>query len=97
MERAQAPRQPTRPSKPTPPPPPLSKEAISGNVPLRTFGQLKQLWQARASGEPEPGTDEMPAPEGSAAPDEPAPAVDEATNQAEPQPEAQPATESSGG
>jgi uncharacterized protein len=58
-ERAQAPRQPTPPRKPAPPPPPLSKDALTGSVPLRTFGQLKQLWQARESdtegeGEPKP-------------------------------------------
>ena len=35
--------------KPAPPPPPLSKDALSGSVPLRTFGQLKQLWQARTT------------------------------------------------
>ena len=29
------------------PPPPLSKDALTGSVPLRTFGQLKQLWEAR--------------------------------------------------
>ena len=39
-----------RPSPPGPPPPPLSKDALAGNVPLRTFGQLKQLWEARAEG-----------------------------------------------
>jgi uncharacterized protein len=38
---------PPRPSRPGPPPPPLSKDALSGNIPLRTFGQLKQLWEAR--------------------------------------------------
>ena len=37
---------------PGPPPPPLSKDALAGNVPLRTFGQLKQLWEARVE-EPE--------------------------------------------
>ena len=42
---------PSRPSRPSPPPPPLSKEALTGSVPLRTFGQLKQLWEARV----EPG------------------------------------------
>lgn len=26
---------------------PLSKDALAGTVPLRTFGQLKQLWEAR--------------------------------------------------
>jgi uncharacterized protein len=25
----------------------LSKDALAGTVPLRTFGQLKQLWEAR--------------------------------------------------
>jgi uncharacterized protein len=48
-ERSQGPRPPARPPKPAPPPPPLSKDALSGSVPLRTFGQLKQLWQARTS------------------------------------------------
>ncbi len=38
---------------PSPPPPPLSKEALSGSVPLRTFGQLKQLWEARVDPTPE--------------------------------------------
>jgi protein Tex len=41
-----------RPSRPAPPPPPLSKDALTGSVPLRTFGQLKQLWEARGD-EPE--------------------------------------------
>ncbi len=36
-----------RPPKPSVPPKPLSKEALAGDVPLRSFGQLKQLWQAR--------------------------------------------------
>ncbi len=40
------------PRRPSAPPPPLSKEALEGNVPLRTFGQLKQLWEARTD-EPE--------------------------------------------
>ena len=43
-----------------PPPPPLSKEALTGSVPLRTFGQLKQLWEARVE---EPGEEgASPAP-----------------------------------
>jgi uncharacterized protein len=46
-DRPQAPRGPGRPARPSPPPPPLSKEALSGSEPLRTFGQLKQLWEAR--------------------------------------------------
>jgi len=53
FERAQAPRPPIKPAKPAPPPAPLSSEALTGTVPLRTFGQLKQLWQARV--EPEKG------------------------------------------
>ena len=51
-ERTPPPRPPVRPSKPAPPPPPLSKDALAGSVPLRTFGQLKQLWQARTTDEP---------------------------------------------
>ncbi len=43
------------PRRPAAPPPPLSKEALEGNVPLRTFGQLKQLWEARTD-EPEDST-----------------------------------------
>lgn len=53
FERAQAPRPPVKPAKPAPPPAPLSEDALTGSVPLRTFGQLKQLWQARV--EPEKG------------------------------------------
>ncbi len=52
-ERPQGQRGPSRPSRPSPPPPPLSKEALSGSVPLRTFGQLKQLWEARVDPTPE--------------------------------------------
>ncbi|MGC1717624.1 MAG: hypothetical protein WA746_01435, partial [Isosphaeraceae bacterium] len=51
--RPQGQRGPSRPSRPSPPPPPLSKEALSGSVPLRTFGQLKQLWEARVDPTPE--------------------------------------------
>ena len=51
--RAQRPRPPSRPCRPAAPPPPLSKDALAGNVPLRTFGQLKQLWEARID---EPGS-----------------------------------------
>jgi uncharacterized protein len=63
---------PPRPARPAPPPPPLSKDALTGNVPLRTFGQLKQLWQARegddeAPGEGGPPTSES-SPSGSAPP-----------------------------
>ncbi|OJW06048.1 MAG: hypothetical protein BGO49_07300 [Planctomycetales bacterium 71-10] len=50
-ERPESPPTP-RPSKPAPPPPPLSKDALTGNVPLRTFGQLKQLWSAREEDAP---------------------------------------------
>ena len=53
QERPQPPRGPSRPSRPSPPPPPLSKEALTGSVPLRTFGQLKQLWEARETPEEE--------------------------------------------
>jgi uncharacterized protein len=47
QDRGPNPRPQTRPSRPSPPPPPLSKDALAGNVPLRTFGQLKQLWEAK--------------------------------------------------
>lgn len=50
-ERGQQARGPSRPSRPSPPPPPLSKDALSGNVPLRTLGQLKQFWEARTQRE----------------------------------------------
>ncbi|SIO44044.1 uncharacterized protein SAMN05444166_4743 [Singulisphaera sp. GP187] len=61
FERAQQPPRPTlppRPAKPALPPPPLSKDALAGSVPLRSFGQLKQLWQARVD---EPVEGETPA------------------------------------
>ena len=45
------------PRRPAAPPPPLSKEALEGNEPLRTFGQLKQLWQARTDENPDAVTD----------------------------------------
>ncbi|MEO6807896.1 MAG: helix-hairpin-helix domain-containing protein, partial [Isosphaeraceae bacterium] len=80
LERAQAP----RPAKPAPPPPPLSKDAITGSVPLRSFGQLKQLFEMRVQGDDdddnsgegqEPtstqtpqNTESSPAPEPQAAP-----------------------------
>jgi uncharacterized protein len=79
-ERPQPPRPPARPAKPATPPPPLSKDALSGSVPLRTFGQLKQLWQARTSeGQP------------AEAPDKPAEAEAAETNT--PAPETPPAPE----
>jgi uncharacterized protein len=53
FDRAAGPRPPSRPSRPAAPPPPLSREALEGNVPLRTFGQLKQLWEARTTPEEE--------------------------------------------
>jgi protein Tex len=34
----------------------LSKDALAGTVPLRTFGQLKQLWEAKV----EPGSELPP-------------------------------------
>jgi protein Tex len=67
--------------KPAPPPPPLSKDALSGSVPLRTFGQLKQLFEARARG-PESESDQpagdqpaasQPEASATAAPAEPTP------------------------
>ena len=54
---------PIKPAKPAPPPPPLTKDALAGNVPLRSFGQLKQLWQTK---DDEPG--ETPAPASPAEP-----------------------------
>ena len=46
-ERTPPPRPPARPSKPGPHRPPCPRTPSQGSVPLRTFGQLKQLWQAR--------------------------------------------------
>ena len=54
---------PPKPAKPAAPPPPLSKDAMTGSVPLRSFGQLKQLWQQRDEPEGE-GAPSAP-PEGS--------------------------------
>ena len=79
--RAEGPSPSRPPSKPAPPPPPLSKEALTGNVPLRTFGQLKQLWQARVEGEvaPEaPKNKEAEASPPSTEPTPPPPAIPEA-------------------
>ncbi|QEH32551.1 30S ribosomal protein S1 [Aquisphaera giovannonii] len=65
--RPQAPRPPARPPRPSAPPPPLSKDALAGKAPVRSFGQLKQLWEARDStdGDPSapPGTNPAEAPE----------------------------------
>ena len=58
---------PPRPAKPAPPPPPLSKDALTGSVPLRSFGQLKQLWVAKVEGpgegEGSPPADQGPGPD----------------------------------
>ena len=56
---------PPKPAKPAPPPPPLSKEAITGRVPLRSFGQLKQLFdtQGKDEAEGDAGSASPPAPE----------------------------------
>ncbi len=93
FERAQAPRT-SRPSKPAPPPPPLPEEALSGNVPLRTFGQLKQLWQARTE-DPNPGVKSEKTPSGQSAGDapksEPSPAS-QGPAQQEPSPDPQKST-----
>ena len=53
LDRGPAPRPQSRPSRPAAPPPPLSKDALAGNVPLRTFGQLKQLWEAQVEDAPD--------------------------------------------
>jgi uncharacterized protein len=55
QDNAGGPRPQNRPSRPAPPPPPLSKDALAGNVPLRTFGQLKQLWEAKVEPKAEAG------------------------------------------
>ena len=81
------PRPPAKPAKPAPPPPPLSKAALSGSVPLRTFGQLKQLWQART-------TEEIAADE-AAAGLIPPPAATEGPDQDEPSPDPQPISDQS--
>jgi len=83
QDRGPANRPPNRPSRPAPPPPPLSKDALAGNVPLRTFGQLKQLWQARTDGPPgPPGQTTEPFPQTAA--DHPPTAQDGSENQSEP-------------
>jgi protein Tex len=87
MERAQAPRPAPRPAKPAPPPPPLSKDALTGSVPLRSFGQLKQLWVARVEGEPEPGEEgqgsspQNPAPSPPPGPAPPSPPAESAPSE----------------
>ena len=62
QERPEPPRVPPKPAKPLPPPPPLSKDALAGSVPLRSFGQLKQLWQAKDDDGPEPGAESSAPP-----------------------------------
>ena len=59
---------PPKPAKPAPPPPPLTKEAITGSVPLRSFGQLKQLFETRTKDDVE---GESPAEPSAEAPPEP--------------------------
>jgi protein Tex len=66
---APTPAMPPKPAKPAPPPPPLSKDALTGSVPLRSFGQLKQLWTAKVEGAPE-GEGGQP-PESAPAPETP--------------------------
>ncbi|WP_435007779.1 Tex-like N-terminal domain-containing protein [Tundrisphaera lichenicola] len=63
-----------RPTKPAPPPPPLSKDALTGSVPLRSFGQLKQLWTAKVEGpnEGEGGESPESAPAPETPPESPA-------------------------
>src|SRR5262249_43600073 len=70
-------RPPARPPRRPPPPPPPSKDALPGNVPLRTFGQLKQLFEERGK-EDEPantGAGE-PASPPSSTPPAPAPTAE---------------------
>ncbi len=67
-ERPVAPMVPPKPAKPLPPPPPLSKDALAGSVPLRSFGQLKQLWQAKDDDEPTEGSAPTSAPESTSPP-----------------------------
>ncbi|WP_165219918.1 Tex-like N-terminal domain-containing protein [Aquisphaera insulae] len=59
--RPQAPRpQAPRPPRPSTPPPPLSKDALAGKAPVRSFGQLKQLWEARDTPEDEKDSAQAP-------------------------------------
>ncbi|HEY2156086.1 MAG TPA: Tex-like N-terminal domain-containing protein, partial [Isosphaeraceae bacterium] len=87
----QQPAMPPRPSKPAPPPPPLSKDALAGSVPLRSFGQLKQLWQARVEEPGEEGSAEGQAPTNSeASANAEAPPQVEPTNESHPTPDQSP-------
>ncbi len=70
-------------AKPAPPAPPLSKDALTGSVPLRSFGQLKQLWQAKV----EPG-DEGPGSSEQAPPPSDSPQSQPESSSAPPNPEA---------
>jgi protein Tex len=91
-ERTQPPRPPAKP-KPAVPQAPLSEDALKGSVPLRTFGQLKQLWQARTEeaspAEPPPAPEAPPAAEPAPPAPPEAPPAPEAG--AEPPPEGGPA------
>ncbi len=88
-QRAPQPALPPRPAKPAPPPPPLSKDALTGSVPLRSFGQLKQLWQARVE-EPGEGGEPGEGPPAGAPPESQAPPQVEPTNEAHPTPDQSP-------
>jgi uncharacterized protein len=84
---------PRKPKGPPQPPPPLSKAALTGSAPLRSFGQLKQLYEAREK-DPESETPDGPPPAGApeAVPPEPRPEPNESAS-----PESPPAPESSEG
>ena len=56
---------PPKPAKPALPPSPLKKEEMTGAVPLRSFGQLKQLFESRGKDDPEGEGESAPAPESS--------------------------------
>ncbi len=91
---------PPKPAKPAGPPPPLSKAALTGTVPLRSFGQLKQLWTALVD-EPVEGAPPL-SPEGNpphdsgATPESPTPPpVKEGPPQVEPSPDPQPESDQS--
>jgi len=96
---------PPKPAKPAPPPPPLSKAALTGTVPLRSFGQLKQLWSAIVEGEPaegQAGQAGQAPPEGTPPASRPPedrphdPGTTEGPPQAEPNPDPQPQSDQSG-
>ena len=84
QDQGQANRPPNRPSRPSPPPPPLSKDALAGNVPLRSFGQLKQLWQARTDEPPTFATGTSEQTFQQAGEDQPGPVPDQAMPSPEP-------------